>query len=230
MITFKFKSSIALLLTGLVVGFCLSFLFNGCGKDSAMTHEKTVPAKDLKKEADVKEASYQAKITELENKNQRLKHELKSTQDQLALLKSKTKQRETNIKKMIEPKGYPAKELLQKVKPGSVAYTDLSPCDSLVQEVSVYIQENSLKDSLYEEQIGKQDSLIAGKDSIIENKTRLHQELQSLFEKSLTQQETLVKENTGLRKQFERQKFRSKIIAIGLTVLSGIATNYLIQH
>jgi hypothetical protein len=87
-----------------------------------------------------------------------------------------------------------------------------------------------LKDSLYEEQIVKQDSLIAGKDSIIENKSRLHQELQTLFEQSLAQQQILVKENTGLRKQFKRQKFRSKIVAVGLTVLSGLASNYLIQH
>lgn len=230
MLTFKFKSSIALLLTGLVAGFCLSFLFNGCGNDSAIPHEKTIPAKDLKKEADAKEASYQAKITELENKNQHLKQALKSTQDQLAMLKTKTKLRETNIKKMIKPKGYPAKELLQKMNSGFVTDTGLSPCDSLVQEVSVYMQENSLKDSLYEEQIVKQDSLIAGKDSIIENKTKLQQNLQTLFEQSLMQQEILAKENTQLRKKFKRQKFRSKLVTLGVTVLSGLAANYLIQH
>lgn len=230
MISLKFKSSIALLLTGLVAGFCLSFLFNGCGNDPAVTHETVIPAKDLKKEADVKEASYQAKITELENKNQQLKLELQSAKDQLVKMKSKTKQRETKIKGMIEPKGYPAKELLQKVKPALVSATSLSLCDSLVQEVSEYMQENSTKDSLYEVQIGKQDSLIAGKDSIIENKTKLQQNLQTLFEQSLMQQEILTKENTQLRKKFKRQKFRSKLVTLGVTVLSGLAANYLIQH
>ena len=230
MISLKFKSSIALLLTGLVAGFCLSFLFNGCGNDPAVTHETVTPTKDLKKEADVKEASYQAKITELENKNQQLKLELQSAKGQLVKMKSKSEQRETKIKAMIEPNGYTAKELLRKVKPALVSATSLSLCDSLVQEVNEYMQENSMKDSLYEVQIGKQDSLIAGKDSIIENKTKLHQNLQTLFEQSLTQQEILSKENTQLRRKFKRQKFRSKLVTLGVTVLSGLAANYLIQH
>ena len=230
MITFKFKSSIALLLIGLVAGFCLSFLFNGCSKNDGFTHEKITPVKNLQKEADAKEASYQAKITELEHKNESLQQELSTTKGQLAIAKSKSKNREENIKKIIEPKGYPAKEVLQKIKPASITNTELSPCDSLASEVSEYIQENLLKDSLYDLQITTLDSIIAGKDSVIDVKTRQHQDLQTSFEKSLVQQEILEKTNSQLKKQFKRQKFRSKIVALGITVLSGLAANYIIQH
>jgi hypothetical protein len=235
MITFNFKTSIALLLIGMAAGFCFSFLFNGCGNDAGVTHERIVPVKDLKKEADSKEASYKEKITELENKNAELQQQLKTTKEQLVAIKSKTKQRENNIKKIITPdsyqqRGYPAKELLEKIKPAAIADTVLSPCDSLVNEVSEYMQENAIKDSLYESQIGMQDSLMAGKDSVIEMKSRFHQDLQRLFDQSLAQLEVLVKENTQLRKQFKRQKFKSRLISIGVTVLSGLAANYLIHH
>jgi hypothetical protein len=230
MITFNFKSSITLLFLGLIIGFCLSFLFNGCGNETAVAHEKIIQPKDLKKESDKKEASYQAKISELENKNVQLQQELKSTKEQLLKIKSKIKQRESNIKKLIEPKGYPAKELLQKVKSAIIVDTSLSPCDSLVQEVSEYMQENEIKDSLYESQISKQDSMMAGKDSVIEVKTQLHRDLQLFFDQSLQQQQTLIKENTQLRKQFKRQKVKSKLISLGVLVLSGLTANYIINH
>ncbi len=235
MITFNFKTSIGLLLIGFVTGLCLSFLFRDYSNEPGITHEKTVQPAELKKEADVNEASYQAKITELENKNEQLRQELKSTKDQLAAIKSKTKQRENNIKKIIDPtnfqeKGYPAKELLHKVNPAIITDTGLSPCDTLVNEVGAYLEENAIKDSLYESQITKQDSLLAGKDSIIEVKIRLHQDLKVLFDRSLMQQETLMNENKQLRKQFKRQKLRSKLFAIGVTVLSGFTANYLIHH
>lgn len=235
MITFNFKTSIALLMIGLLAGFCLSFLFNGCGNDIGVSHEQIVPVKDLRKETDAKEASYKDKITELENKNAELQRQLKTSKEQLVAIKSKTKQRENNIKKIIAPgsyqeRGYPAKELLEKIKPAVITDTVLSPCDSLVNEVSEYMEENAVKDSLYESHTSTQDSLIAGKDSVIKNQTRLHQELKTLFEQSLAQQEKLIGENTELRRQFKRQKLRSKIVALGVTVLSGLVANYLIHH
>ncbi|MBS1577402.1 MAG: hypothetical protein JST09_19045 [Bacteroidetes bacterium] len=235
MITFKFKASIGLLLIGFVVGLCLSFLFMDYSNEQSLKHEKIVPVKDLKKEVEDKEASYQTKITELENKNEQLQQELKSTKDQLSAIKSRTKQRESNIKKIIDPggfheRGYPAKELLHRVNPSVITDAGLSPCDTLINEVGAYLEENALKDSLYESQISKQDSLIAGKDSVIEVKTRLHQDLQAIIDKSLVQQETLMNENKQLHKQFKRQKLRSKLFAIGVTVLSGFTANYLIHH
>ncbi len=231
MITFNLKTSFSLLLLGIVIGFCSSFLFQGCGSNNSVTHEKTVQPKDLKKQAETNEASYQAKITELENKNRQLQQELKTTKEQLTQIKSKTNQRANNIKKIIEPKGYPAKELLKKVNSPSIAIdSSLSPCDSLVKEVSEYMQENILKDSLFESQIAIQDSVIAVKDSVIAFKTDLHGGLQSLFNQSLAQQETLSKENIQLRKQFKRQKLRSKLVAIGVTVLSALTAKYLISQ
>lgn len=231
MITFNLKTSFAVLLLGIVIGFCSSLLFKGCGSNNDVTHEKIIQPKDLKKQDATNEASYQAKITELENKNQQLQQELKTTKEQLAQIKSKTKQRENSIKKIIEPKGYPAKELLKKVNSPSIAMdSSLSPCDSLAQEVSEYMQENILKDSLFESQIAIQDSVITVKDSVIAFKTELHRGLQSIFSQSLAQQEILTKENIQLRKQFKRQKLRSKLVAIGVTVLSALTAKYLISQ
>jgi hypothetical protein len=227
---FDITSSIALVLVGLVSGFCLTFLFKGCYNETTVPHQKVISTEDLKKQAADKEAIYQTKIAELENKNLQLQTELKTTKEQLVSIKSKTKQRENTIKKIIEPKGLPAKELLDRVKPLLSIDSSLSPCDSLVQEVNVYMEENAVKDSLYESEISTLDSMVAVKDSVIKFKTELHSQWVEVFTKALDQQDILQKENDQLRKQFKRQKRKSKLVTIGLMILSAAGANYLLHH
>ena len=231
MITLNFKSPITTLILGFLFGCLTTFLLMGGCNNNKLGHETITNPKELKKQADAVESSYQKKIIELENNNQQLQQELKLVKDQLSVIKGRTKQREATIKKIIEPKGYPAKELLKKVNSPSVTMdSGLSPCDSLVQEVSEYILENQTKDSLYETQANIQDSIITVKDSVIANQNELHGKLQILLNQSLDQQTTLFTENTQLRRQFKRQKVKNRLITIGGMILSGLAANYLTHH
>ncbi len=227
--TLNSKTSIALLFFGLGIVFCTFLLFRGCDINSSQPGEKIVQPKEIKNEASANEAIHLARIAELEKKNAGLQQELKSTKEQLVQIKAKIRQRESNIKKLIEPKGFLAKDLLQKVKPVVIADTGVSPCDSLVREVSSYIHENQVKDSLYEAHINKQDSVIAGKDSVIELRAKLYKDLQSFFDQSLLQQEKLIKENIQLRKQLKRQKTKGNLLNIGALVLSALAVNYIVN-
>lgn len=229
MISFNLKSSLAIAVICFVLGFCTAFLLLGdCNSDSP--NENLVKPEVLQQKADSIEACYQIKITELENKNLQLQTELSATKVQLNAIKAKTKTKAATIKKMIVPQGYPTKELLKKIDPASVVMdSSLSPCDSLVQEVSGYIQDNELKDSLYEVQVILQDNIIAGKDSIIAIKTSQYIDLSTVFDQSVKQQETLFSENKFLRKQVKRQKRNGRLLALGTAILSGLATHYLTQ-
>lgn len=231
MITINLKSRITIFILGFLLGcFVTLLLTGGCNKSKVATGNIVQP-KELQKQADEIEKTYQERLTELESKNQTLQQELKGAKDQLSAIKTKTKQKEATIKKIIEPKGFPAKELLKKVNSSSLTIdSSLSPCDSLVQEVSEYMQENEVKDSLYELQVSTQENIIITKDSVIGLQSKQHDELQTLFGQSLATQETLTKENVQLRRQFKRQKFRNRLLSIGVTILSGITANYLIHH
>ncbi len=244
MLHLKLKSFIILLAVGFIAGLCSSLVFQGCSSDSTAIAQKITSSEDLKKEAASIEVAYQIKTTELKNKNEQLQEQLRHSRLRLTTIKSRTRQRENKIKKIITPdsypgKGFPARELLKKTK--SITQADnlplreesvqvLFPCDTLLQEISEYIQETVLKDSIYESQAALQDSVIIVKDSVITLRSRQYQELQCLFDETVEQQETLAKENKHLRKTFKRQKFKSTLKTVGLIILSGAATNFIMNH
>lgn len=229
MISFNLRSSLAIAIICFVLGCCTAFLLvGGCNNDTKQ--ESIAMPEMLKQQADSIKANYQAKITELETRNSHLQQELSTTKAQLKAAKTKTKSKAATIKKIIEPKGYPAKELLKKADSFSVVEnSSLLPCDSLVEEVTQYMKLNETEDSLYEAQIAAQDSIIEVKDAVIAFKDSAHAALDKVFNQSLQEQDKLLSENRQLRKRLKRQKLKGKLLAFGSAVLSGLVTHYLIQ-
>ena len=216
------------LILGILIGLLSWFLFDLSAND-LLTTSSVDNTETIKKEIAAKEVLHQEKITELENRNDELQKDLNTVKEQLASIKSQTKKRETTIKKILEPKGMAAKDLLEKVGHSVPVDSSLSPCDSLANEVSDYIEENLVKDSLYETQISKLDGTIAIKDSIILLKNQMHIDLSNTVSKLLNDQEALLRENKALRKEFKRQKRKGKLVTIGLMILSATAANYLLK-
>ena len=216
------------LILGILIGLLSYFLFDFSAND-LLTTSSVDNSETIKKEIAAKEALHLEKITELENKNEALQNDLNTVKEQLVSIKSQTKKRETTIKKILEPKGMAAKDLLEKVGHSIPVDSSLSPCDSLANEVSEYIEENELKDSLYETQTNKLDSTIAIKDSMIQLKSKMHIDLSNTISKLLNDQETLLRENKTLQKQFKRQKRKSKLVTVGLMILTATAANYLLK-
>ena len=216
------------LILGILIGLLSWFLFDLSAND-LLTTSSVDNTEKIKKEIAAKEALHQEKITELENRNDELQKDLNTVKEQLASIKSQTKKRETTIKKILEPKGMAAKDLLEKVGHSVPVDSNLSPCDSLANEVSGYIEENVVKDSLYETQISKLDSTIEIKDSIIQLKNKMHIDLSNTVSKLLNDHEALLRENKALRKEFKRQKRKGKLVTAGLMILSATAANYLLK-
>jgi hypothetical protein len=230
MISLKFRSSLAIAIICFILGICAAILLSGsCNGDKVSPN--LVQPELLKQKADSITLTYNAVIMELENRNAGLQKELTGIKAQLNAVKPKAKTRATTIKKMIEPKGFPTRDLLKKVESSGMSTdSSLSPCDSLVKEVTGYLEYTELKDSLNESRAVLQDSIIAGKDSIITVKSLQYEGLLNVFNQSVEQQEILLAENKTLQKEIKRQKRKGKLLAIGTAILSAIATNYLLNH
>jgi hypothetical protein len=230
MMTFHLRTFISLLIAGFVLGFFSTFLFTGCDRNKISKKDISITPKVLKKQADTIQENYLKQIASLQDQNIELQESLEITQSLLEQSKQAAKQSEKKIKRIIEPKGYPANELLQKVERFHSVDNDLSPCDSLITEVHEYIEENHRKDSLYEIQLIQMDSVVTVKDDLIQANEKAYTNLNLLFGQSLTAQQNLNKENKLLQRQFKRQRFKNKLTTIGLMILSATAANYLLHH
>jgi len=247
MMRFRLRTSLALLLLGFVAGFCTSFLFKGRGKSSPPEIKASNSPKQLKKEANNIEISYQKQIEALRDQNIELQRQLEVSRGLLQQAKREVKQKEVKIKKIIEPPGsFLAKDLLVKpplaLEPGSFLKDVESPpisnnqlskpcfCDSLAGEVMAYIEANHRKDSLYELQLIQFDSIVSTKDLVIETSFNAYSDLHLLFDKSLSDQTALQKENAQLKFQSKRQRFKNKLVTAGLMVMSGFAANYFLHR
>jgi hypothetical protein len=241
----RLKTSLTLLLIGFVIGFCTSFLFNGCVKSSQSKTTTVTSSKDLRKEANSLEVSYQKQIETLTDQNIELQQQLEVSQGLLQQAKEETRQKEKKIQKMIEPiisseslfsktwAPYKAKSFslgddlpVAKIKP----LDKQCPCDSLVEEVAGYIQSGHRKDSLYELQLLQLDSIVTGKNLVIETSLKAYTDLHVLFDKSLADQTALGKENKLLKSASRRQRFKGKVLTGALLILSGFTTNYVLRH
>lgn len=226
MIALNFKNILSLLLIGFILGLCSLLLFTGCGKTTASNTNTVISPRELKKQADTINESYQKQIDNLQDQNMELAQNLEVTEGLLDQAKKLCKQKELQIKKLTEPKGFPAKELLAKVD----TIKNTSNCDTLARLVVEYIADNHLKDSLYEIQLIQMDSVADVKDKFIETNEKAYNNLNLLFDQSLSAQQSLIKENNFLKRQFKRQRFKSKVVTLGLMILTASATNFLSHH
>jgi hypothetical protein len=225
MISFNLKSSLAIALICFVCGFVLAMmLINGCNHPVPQGYVKRDV---LQKQADSVRSVYQTKLSLLQSSNAKLVRELDSVRSKLANQKLKTKGKAEAIKKMVTPKGYPAKELLRKNDTSYSGENNPTPCDSLAEAVTSYLEETELKDSLYESEVAIQDSIISGKDSIIEMQTTQFNKLSLVFDNALKQSKLLESENRSLQKKLRRQKLKGKFQVVIAAVLSGFATHNL---
>jgi hypothetical protein len=227
MISLRLRSSISIALICFVAGCCTALLFTARCGDSPKQPTVTT-AMVLKKQADSLHAHYHAGITELEAQNKQLTTELQTTKAELKAAKSKVNTKAATLKKIINPPGYPAKELIKKSSASPVT-ENMEPqnCDSLTLLVSDYLEETEQKDSLYETYIVQQDSLLAGKDKIIALQENENQNLSFLFKQSLSQQTILEKDNLSLRKKIKRQRSAGRWLTLGSAIATGLITHYL---
>lgn len=244
---FHQRTFIILLLISFTAGFFISFLIFGRNKSSSSESQKISSIREIKKEASNIEVSYQKQIETLTSQNTELQQQLELSQGLLDVAKHEAKDKENNIQQLIgqiksppvdlfqnsfktNPKTYLSSHQLKLLEDDEIAlFSEKADknyiCDSLVKEVSSYIEANHRKDSIYEVQLIQFDSLLSVKDLLTEASKKAYNDLHLLFDKTVLNQTSLQKENIALRKENKQQRFKSKLFASGLMILSGFAAH-----
>jgi hypothetical protein len=247
-------TSAILLLIGFALGFLTSFLIFNYTKIPPAKVSVVQKAKVRNKQADSIDASYQRQIDTLTDQNIELQQEIEVSQGLLQQLKQEVQEKENKINRIISPgKPFKGNDLFKDAFPSNnLLYTQTAGkfhlpekegfftpmkvesgpclCDSLKKEVLNYIDANHRKDSVYELQLLQFDSLLAGKDLVIETSGKAYSDLKLLLDVSISSQAALQKENLLLQRQSKRQRFKSKVLTGGLMILSGFAASFILRH
>jgi hypothetical protein len=229
--TIPLKFSIALLVQLVLVAIYFFIFLNGCGNGNTAATQKMVHSKELKKQIAQTEEVYRIKIAALQKQNADLQAQIVSTKKELAVIKNNTAIRKSSIKKLIDPIGFPARELMKKKNPTNLFIdSTVFPCDSLANQVSEYLVENDIKDSLYDSLVADLERINIMKDSIIATKDSKYNDLTTVLNQSLEQQNQLVQENKRLRRQNKRQPLKNALTAMGAIILGLVGAQYITPH
>ena len=226
----KLKTTIILLLLGFVLGFFTNLFLPGWGHNSSSKTSAAVQVKELKKKTESTEKAYQTQIENLQDQNIDLEQTLEVTQGLLDQAKQAASKTEKKITRLIEPTSISPDFAAREIDSTGSANNNLDSCDSLVTQAKKYIDENHLKDSLYENEIQTLDNVVSVKNSVIKTREQLYSNLHQLFSQSLESQTSLQNEKLHLQKKFKRWRLKNKLETIGLVILSAVTTHYLSHH
>jgi len=106
----------------------------------------------------------------------------------------------------------------------------ISDCDSLSRETSALIQQEDAKDSLCQETISELTAQVVEKDTAVNDCQQNYQAIKLTLDNSLQQQQTLGDELKVLNKQVKRRAFQSKLLSLGVMILTGITATLLLER
>jgi hypothetical protein len=217
----KHLKSILFLVIGIAIGISFCKLFSG--NSSHIVPSKAVAVNSvttLEKKVLATEKLFFQKTDSLTMQERILSLQLSFTKSLLEKAKKKNLVLQTQVYGLID------KIALTKTDSSEVS----EGCDSLAVKVVALIQNGNEKDSLYEVSAVTQQEQLKNKDSTIALHQHQYQSLKSSFDISQWQQKFLADQNSQYRKQYKRQKLKQKLLSLGVIVLSGLTTNYLLHH
>lgn len=208
-------------LLGVGFGLFVSFMYCTMLTETPYSKQVTKVTKELKKEVARSEINYSKRFDSLKIQSAKLQSDLSDTRSELSKAKQKNYSLQLTIHDLIDRKP-------EQNKPGKVEMTD--NCDSLIVTVEELMQSYSEKDSLYERTAINLEKQLRNKDSALTLKDQQYSEVRTAFEKTIASTNELIAQNKSLGKQVKRQKFKSKVLSVGLFILTATTANYLIHH
>lgn len=151
-------------------------------------------------------------VDSLQKKNQILNQQLSVTQSDL----KKSKQQSVLLQHSLE-------QVLQQAE--VLADSLQSPVyDSLVTTSRAYLNNSTVKDSLYESVIQSLELQIVNRDSVINTKDKLYDELKSSLQNCVATNQNLLVQQKDHLKQYKRQKRTNRFLKGFVLLLSGAVT------
>ena len=208
------------LVLGIIIGISFTKLFTGNNKEENLTTTvKIVKPSVLQKTTANVEMYFEQKIDSLNTNNKLLNKKLGGSRAALEIAKNKNIVLQTQFYDLIDNKTESADSSIKNNK------------DNVFQDKIIeLINENNYKDSLYENIDSTVTAQVRNKDSTIVLMGDKYDSLKISFDESFLQQQLLYDQNKQFKRQFRRQKIKTKLLSAGLLILSGAAANYLIQH
>ncbi|MBC7627926.1 hypothetical protein [Ferruginibacter sp.] len=208
------------LILGIIIGISFTKLFTGNNKEENLTATvKVLKPSVLQKTTANVEFYFEQKIDSLNTNNKLLNKKLGGSRAALEMAKNKNIVLQTQLYDLIDNNNESADTSIENNKD-----------DVFQDKIIQLINENNYKDSLYENIDSTVTAQVRNKDSTIVLMGDKYDSLKISFNESVLQQQLLHDQNKQFKKQFMRQKIKSKLLSVGLLILSGAAANYLIQH
>lgn len=196
------------------MGISFSNLFSGCDEANppSIVSVKKLNPKVIRSEEQKSEVGYIKKLDSLNANCNKLTGQLAITRHSLSSAKQTNLVLQDQIFQILDDKN--------NTTDSAAASRD---CDSLAGKVTGLIQNENIKDSLYEDAAQNLQLQLQNKDSSLNLKDQQYQNLKTFFDKSLDDQDTLYKANRALEKQYKRQRFKTRLLWLGSIILSGAA-------
>lgn len=218
MIQISLRKTLLIAILCLLSGIGLSSLFISGNRNATLLPAGIFSAKALTQKADTIEHRQQEQIELLNRRNEALQHSLSKTSELLRKSKANLSAAQQNIRHL----------LIENVTNDSA--DELSSCDTLREYVKGYLDENALKDSLYDSKINLLESTVTLKDSALEISANTQQQMRLILNQTLLQYSWLETENFSLKEEARKTKRKQKLLNFGLALLSGAAAGYLVTH
>jgi hypothetical protein len=238
-----YKLIALIMLTTLFMG-CI-FSLTTCRKNRAPVNNESQPSiRQVREAVTISEKQYQESIALLEHQNRWLEQELNKVSASLADVQQRARAKEKTLQQRIASS--PGKTITKTQRviieqtptrrhyeyaPQAV-YADsllVNDCDSLKLEVTQYIEINREKDSLFTQQVSTLQAVTAVKDSVIAVQGNQHDTIKAMLQVSLERQAAAIEEMRYYKRQFKKQRFKSKFFSAVGAVLAGALTYKLIQ-
>ncbi|RYY91013.1 MAG: hypothetical protein EOO15_00285 [Chitinophagaceae bacterium] len=218
------KNNFLFLCFGIVVGIVLSLTLHkridqpfGEVPDSA-----SATSIDYAKQVKAMEQEYSIRQDSLQQLGDSLSTALRTTKVNLKVARERSQGLQKQIYELLDTR-FERQQGYDTVPPPT-------PCDSLYESVSAYMDENEQKDSLQSEVQRSLEAQLAVKDEALLLKTEAYTGLRSAFDSTLTQASALKMENAAITSKFHKQRTKSRILTAVLLFVTGAGTTYLIHH
>lgn len=180
--------------------------------------ESKIAIKEMTSQVNSIESNYKTQLQYWIQKNNYLQEQIQKTDFAL----SQSKQKEKSLQGSIQV-------LISESKDLKDTSQIVSNCDSIKESVSQFISETNTRDSLCDNEIADLKTLVQNKDSAMTVCESSFSMLKQVTDSSLVFQNKLTDELNRANKKIKRGNIKSKFLAAGVMILSGVTTILLLK-
>lgn len=212
------RTIIITILFGIISALSTYLLFDSMEGFKSELRDSKIAVKEMQQQVTTIEEKYKSEILYWQNKNFRLTQRIQQTETALEESKQKTGSLQWKIKALI-------------AESGSLKDTSdiVSNCDSLKVQVSQFIVETTIKDSLCDSEINDLKEIIQNKDSAMAVCQTSFSSMLQVMNSSLDQQKGLADKLSLADTEIRKGNRRTKFLSAAVFILSGVTSTLLLQ-